>query len=494
MKKSLLIASLAVISMNVLGMNPIENNNLNRNNLQHILTPDSSPNRNSTHNESDIQYLDFAVQQCISGALTQNQRNTLVGRMYQQILNMRQQILKLDQTIESKNKENDLFACYVEEKDKEISNMRRQLDTSEAEKLDLENRVRQYEEFYSDLEFFISSRKPSSTFQPSDTEHVNNFDAFNTLVQVALSDEWAAESNQSGSDSDERFELNQEENINQNTMTESEKDSTTPVNLENDSNVEYLDESTNNSENSDEEYTESDHSESNQSGSDSDERFELNQEENINQNTMTESEKDSTTPVNLENDSDVEYLDESTNNSENSDEEYIESDHSDEEYTETQASTSKKRKLPSSERIFAKSKKQANELDLEKILQDIPRNKELTAAERKKLNKKYKISDSHCLRIVNSVRNWFYLSDSDRNAFIKKLRNPKNKKNLSLKTVGNKLLNVNVMIKLINENKVNKFSKGKGYAGLDTHRLNARVWKILIDEELINPSSSQSRA
>jgi hypothetical protein len=426
MKKSLLIASLAVISMNVLGMNPIENNNLNRNNLQHILTPDSSPNRNSTHNESDIQYLDFAVQQCISGALTQNQRNTLVGRMYQQILNMRQQILKLDQTIESKNKENDLFACYVEEKDKEISNMRRQLDTSEAEKLDLENRVRQYEEFYSDLEFFISSRKPSSTFQPSDTEHVNNFDAFNTLVQVALSDEWAAESNQSGSDSDERFELNQEENINQ--------------------------------------------------------------------NTMTESEKDSTTPVNLENDSDVEYLDESTNNSENSDEEYIESDHSDEEYTETQASTSKKRKLPSSERIFAKSKKQANELDLEKILQDIPRNKELTAAERKKLNKKYKISDSHCLRIVNSVRNWFYLSDSDRNAFIKKLRNPKNKKNLSLKTVGNKLLNVNVMIKLINENKVNKFSKGKGYAGLDTHRLNARVWKILIDEELINPSSSQSRA
>ena len=92
------------------------------------------------------------------------------------------------------------------------------------------------------------------------------------------------------------------------------------------------------------------------------------------------------------------------------------------------------------------------------------------------------------------MRNWFYLSDSDRNTFIEKLKNPKNKENLELRTVGNLSLDVDVMIKLINGNKVNKFSKGKNYAGIETHKVNARVWKILIEDELNKPSSSQSRA
>ncbi len=528
MRKSLLIASLAVISMNVLGMNPLGNNNLIGNNPRHTLTPDSSPNRNSTNNKSDIQPLEFKVQQGISGQLTRNQKNYLIKDMYQRIFDQ-------NQTIESKNKENadlkkenhqfacdickkdneisnlreqldalkaekhsledrikqaDLkkenhqFACDICKKDNEISNLREQLDALKAEKHSLEDRIKQYEKFSLDLESFISNRKPSSifqlsdtehvnsfdtldilaqvalndkrtaeTFQLSDTEHVNSFDTLGILAQVALNDEKTAESNQSRSDSDKQSESNQEESINQNTMTESGKVSTTPVNLENDSDVEYI---------------ESDH------------------------DLDT---KDSTTIVNLENDSDVEYIDELTDNSQNSDKEYIESNHPDKEYIEPQASKtlSKKRKLPSSGRIFAKHKKQATKLDLKKILQDIPRNRELNIAERKKLSKKHKISNSHCLTIVNSVRNWSNLSDSDQNTFIEKLRNPKNNKNSRIKTVGNLFLNVDVMIKLINGDKVNKFPKGKKYAGLEIHRANARVWKILIDEELNNTSSSQSR-
>lgn len=78
MKKYLLIAGLAVISMNVLGMNPLENNDQNGSNPGHLLTPNSSPNRNSNSIES-IQESVFKFSQ---GDLTENETKKLVNTMF----------------------------------------------------------------------------------------------------------------------------------------------------------------------------------------------------------------------------------------------------------------------------------------------------------------------------------------------------------------------------------------------------------------------------
>lgn len=104
---------------------------------------------------------------------------------------------------------------------------------------------------------------------------------------------------------------------------------------------------------------------------------------------------------------------------------------------------------------------------------------------KRKICKKYKISNSFCIRYANAVSNWLNLSDEDQNIFKKKMQNPKNKTHLILKTVSGKFLYVNVIIDLINGWKISEeiFRKNECYVGLKTHMTNATVWKILIEND-----------
>lgn len=122
-------------------------------------------------------------------------------------------------------------------------------------------------------------------------------------------------------------------------------------------------------------------------------------------------------------------------------------------------------------------------VELKKVSEEINKEK------RDKLSKKYEITYYHCLRFENAVTNWFSLSEKDRNIFIKKIRNPKNTKNLELKTISGKLLCVDVLIELINGGKIGAkdFSEKKDYATSSTHKMNAKVWKILIENNWANP-------